>query len=232
MTAVTSVITVEGIEVDVVYKDVANLYIRIRPPDGRVRVSAPRRFGEDRVRQAVADRRDWIRRHQARIRSAHPDVAARLTSGDVIHLWGVPHRLEGIPATARPRLMAEGGRLPLARPRGATQERRRVLLDDWLRDRLRGSIAGLIPPWEARMGVTVPRVTIRRMTTRWGSCSLRTRRITLNLDLVTRDPACLEYVIVHEMAHYFEPGHGRSFQTLMDRLLPDWRERRALLNGG
>lgn len=44
-------------------------------------------------------------------------------------------------------------------------------------------------------------------------------------------PDCLEYIVVHEMVHYFERNHGERFTKLMDRYLPDWRSRRDSLNG-
>ncbi len=232
MTQTTTVITVDDLAVEVVRKSIANLYVRVLPPDGRVRVSAPLRFDDERVRRAVTERSEWIRRHQDRIRSANPDASTTLTSGDVLHLWGVPHRLEVVVAERRSGIVVDADRIVLTLPDGATETTRRAAVDAWYRERLRSALPGLLAPWESRMGVTVPRVTIRRMTTRWGSCNTRTRRITLNLDLATKDPSLLEYVVVHEMIHYFEPGHGRRFQTLMDRHLPDWRERRTRLNGG
>lgn len=232
MTTSASVLTVDGIVAEVAYRDIGNLYIRVLPPDGRVRVSAPRRFDEARVRSAVTERRDWILRHRERIRSANPDVSATLTSGDVLHLWGASCRLEIARTTGRPAVTHDADRIILAVPDGTPEDARRRTIDGWYRERMRAALPGMIAPWEARMAVTVPRVTIRRMTTRWGSCNTKTRRITLNLDLATRDPLLLEYVIVHEMTHYFEPGHGPRFRTLMDGHLPDWRERRSRLNGG
>jgi predicted metal-dependent hydrolase len=68
------------------------------------------------------------------------------------------------------------------------------------------------------------------MKTKWGSCNREAARIWLNLELAKKDPACLEYVVVHEMAHLLERNHGKRFAKLMDSLLPDWRARRDALN--
>ena len=68
------------------------------------------------------------------------------------------------------------------------------------------------------------------MTTRWGSCNTRTGAITLNLALAEHPVEALESVLVHELVHLWERGHGPRFQRLMDEVLPDWRERRAALN--
>jgi predicted metal-dependent hydrolase len=80
------------------------------------------------------------------------------------------------------------------------------------------------------MGVDVERVFVQRMKTKWGSCSRTSASIRLNTELAKKPPQCLEYVVVHEMAHIIEPTHSRRFIELMDRLMPNWRHHRQLLN--
>ena len=69
-------------------------------------------------------------------------------------------------------------------------------------------------------------VTLRVMTSRWGSCTPKTGRIRLNLQLGLMDPRFLEYVLVHEMTHLWENGHGEGFQRRMSAYLPQWRRLR------
>ena len=71
---------------------------------------------------------------------------------------------------------------------------------------------------------------IRRMKTRWGSCNARARRIWLNLELAKKPHACLEFIVIHEMVHLLERHHNERFAEQMDRLLPQWRTTRTLLN--
>ena len=68
------------------------------------------------------------------------------------------------------------------------------------------------------------------MTSRWGSCNTRTKKINLNLQLVRYPLQCLEYVILHELAHLRVHGHGADFKAILDRFMPDWKTRRKLLN--
>ena len=68
------------------------------------------------------------------------------------------------------------------------------------------------------------------MKTKWGSCNRETGHLWFNLELAKKHPDCLEYIVVHEMAHLREPSHGNRFTSLMDKLLPDWRARRDALN--
>lgn len=68
------------------------------------------------------------------------------------------------------------------------------------------------------------------MKTKWGSCTPSTRSIRLNTDLAKKPPGCLEYIVVHELAHLLEPTHNARFTVLMDRFLPNWRQLRDDLN--
>lgn len=101
-----------------------------------------------------------------------------------------------------------------------------------LRRELRRALPPLLAEWAPRLGVLVPDVTIRRMTTRWGTCNTKGHRITINLELARREPELLEYVVVHELAHLIEKGHGPRFKAIMDRHLPGWRLLRRALNEG
>ena len=80
------------------------------------------------------------------------------------------------------------------------------------------------------LGVEVAGCGIKRMKTKWGSCSAEARRIWLNLELAKKPVQCLEYLIVHDLAHLIERHHNDRFAALMDERLPDWKARRALLN--
>jgi predicted metal-dependent hydrolase len=87
----------------------------------------------------------------------------------------------------------------------------------------------LLPVWKNRLRVEVAAVQYRKMTSRWGTCHTSRHIITLNTELAKQEPASIEYVLVHELAHLWEKGHGARFKAIMDDYLPDWRERRKAL---
>jgi predicted metal-dependent hydrolase len=68
------------------------------------------------------------------------------------------------------------------------------------------------------------------MKTKWGTCTIKARRIWLNLELIKKPVQCLEYVIVHEMVHLLERYHNDRFAALMDNFMPQWRLYREELN--
>jgi predicted metal-dependent hydrolase len=69
------------------------------------------------------------------------------------------------------------------------------------------------------------------MTTRWGTCNTKKRKVWLNLQLAKKTQECLEYVILHELVHLVEKKHDERFVVLMDTFMPMWREIKATLNG-
>ena len=76
----------------------------------------------------------------------------------------------------------------------------------------------------------VPRWGIKLMRTKWGSCNPDKASVWLNLDLAKKPLAALDYVILHEMAHFVSPRHDDVFVSVLDRHMPGWRQIRADLN--
>lgn len=74
-----------------------------------------------------------------------------------------------------------------------------------------------------------PVLKVRQMKTRWGVCTPAKRQITLNLRLAEKPRAAVEYVVVHEYAHFIHPDHSPTFWAVVAKILPDYKARRALL---
>jgi predicted metal-dependent hydrolase len=113
---------------------------------------------------------------------------------------------------------------------GTDDEKRRAIVEQWYRDQIKKAVAPLIVKWEPVMGVKVERFFVQRMKTKWGSCTAGTLSIRLNTDLSKKPPECLEYIVVHEMAHLLVRHHNYRFSNLMDRCLPNWKLLRQTLN--
>ncbi len=230
MSTTSGYMTVRGIDIDVIYKDIKNLHIGVYPPLGRVRVAAPDRLDDDRVRLAVIQRLPWIKKQREQMRSADRQSEREMITGESHYVWGTRHRLKVVERPGRAHFEIDGERLLLYAPEGTSSARRRELLDQWYRQQLRSAVPALIAKWEPVLDVSVPRWSIRRMKTKWGSCNRETGHIWLNPELAKKHPDCLEYIVVHEMTHHLERNHGERFTKLMDKFLPVWRSRREQLN--
>lgn len=75
-----------------------------------------------------------------------------------------------------------------------------------------------------------PSLRIRKMKTRWGVCNTKTYVITLNLELITKDINCLDYVIYHELSHLVEANHSKRFWAVVEENFKDYKKYRALTN--
>jgi predicted metal-dependent hydrolase len=220
-------ITIQGIEMVLVRKDITRIHIRIFPGSGLVRISVPRYTVKSEIHRVVLEKLSWIQTKQSALRTQSRDASR---SGDIRHFEGKPYRLEVVEGAARQSVTrSEDGILRLAVRRGSTAESRERALDAWYRLRLEEAIPPLLKKWEAVMKVKSSGWNIRRMRSRWGSCNPRTRRIILNLELIKRRSDCLEYVVVHELAHLLEASHNARFKKILDTFLPEWRAIRRSL---
>ena len=230
-TPARSLWTLGGITLAFERRDIRHLRIGIYAPHGEVRVAAPRRMAERTVRNFIISRLGWIERKRAELQRRAARPPPQLLSGEVHYLSGQPHALEVTEAAGRPAVSRGAeGTLTLRIAPGSDASARLRLLRGWYRRELSAQLRVLVSAWEARLGVEVAEVRIRQMRTRWGSCNARARRICLNLDLIRKSPRCLEYVLVHELVHFFERRHNARFYALMDQLLPAWRDCRSELN--
>ncbi|MEG2396279.1 MAG: M48 family metallopeptidase, partial [Oscillospiraceae bacterium] len=73
-------------------------------------------------------------------------------------------------------------------------------------------------------------IKIRKMKSRWGSCQPKTGIVTLNSQLINAPIGCIEYVVLHELCHFVQPNHSKDFYSLVSAIMPDYKERKKLLN--
>jgi predicted metal-dependent hydrolase len=224
-------LVVRGLPVDVVRRDVKHLHLAVYPPHGSVRLVVPTHVDNDAARLAVASRFGWIRRQQNRYQDQERQSSRKFVSGEAHYVWGRRYRLE---VTTKPGAatvtLRNDGRLILTMPRRSTIHDRGEVLAKWYRQQLRAKAGLLVEKWSTSMDAAPNEWRIKRMKTRWGTCSQGAKRIWLNLELAKKSPRCLEFIIVHELVHLRERHHGARFQSLMHEWMPDWRQRREELN--
>lgn len=218
------------ISVDVVLKDIKNVHLSVYPPTGRVRISAPSHMSMDTIRVFAISKLDWIRKHQAELAKQARETPRDFVDRESHYVWGKRYLLQVVERDAAPSVRLKGSKMTLSVRSGADAEKRHAVLEEWYRKQLKLAIPPLIARWEPQMGVSVERFHIQRMKTKWGSCNPGSQSIRLNTELARKPRECIEYIVVHELAHLIEPTHNARFAALMDRLLPQWRTLRAGLN--
>ena len=219
-----------AITVDVLKKDIKNVHLSVHPPAGKVKISAPLRMDLSTIRIFAVSKLSWIKQQQKKVTEQERESPREYVERESHYVWGKRYLMTVVEDGRPPKIELRHNKMVMHVRPASNAERRRELLDEWYRMQIRAAVRPLIAKWEVVMGVEVDRVFVQRMKTKWGSCSRRSTSIRLNTELAKKPPECLEYVVVHEMAHIIEPTHGPRFIELMDRLMPNWRFHRQLLN--
>jgi predicted metal-dependent hydrolase len=191
-------------------------------------VSVPWRCSEQRLQTILREAENWVLRRLASWAHQRPTPITWCT-GDVLHYLGATLTLEVATATGRARAARLHDRLLLAVPNPADPVSVQKLGVRWLRTEALAVFAANVLRLAPLMGVAAPRIFLSSARTRWGSCNAD-GSIRLNWRLVQAREALIEYVIVHELAHFHEMNHGPRFWGHVGRVCPDHRALRAELN--
>lgn len=226
-------ITINGLAVEVVRKDIKNLHLGVYPPHGRVRVAAPLAVSNDAVRLAVIGKLGWIKRQRAKFDAQPRQSQREMVSGESHYFLGQRYRLRITEHQGAGKIVLRNkAKIDLqVRPHASVGQREEILLR-WYREQLKELIPPLLMRWQPIIGVRAAAWGIKKMKTKWGSCNTNAQRIWLNLELAKKPVQCLEYIVVHELVHLLERHHNCRFTELMDAYMPSWRLHRDELNSG
>lgn len=218
------------IRVEVQRKNNKHAHLYVYPPEGRVHISAPLHMGLDALRAFAISRLSWIKAQQRQMRAQPRETEREYLNRESHQVWGRRYLLEVIEVDAVPTVELKHSVLVLQIRPGSDEARREALLESWYRQQLRAKLPVLLGKWQPLMGVNVRRILVQRMKTRWGGCNPSTGNIRLNTELAKKPPECLEYILIHELAHLIEPTHNNRFLALMDKFMPHWRQIKDELN--
>lgn len=218
------------LSVDVVFKDIKNVHLSVHPPTGRVRISAPSSMTLDTIRLFAISKLGWIKRQQRQQLAQVREPAREYIERESHYLWGRRYLLQVTEGAYRSGVEIGHREIQLFVPPGAETQKRREVLDNWYRRQLRDTATPLVNKWQNTLNVQVDRFFIQRMKTKWGSSNPPSHTIRLNLELAKKDVQCLDYVILHELAHFIVPNHGEAFIGIMDTNMPNWQHVRKHLN--
>ncbi|MCD6238984.1 MAG: M48 family metallopeptidase [Thermotogae bacterium] len=224
------IIRVNDIDAQVFRKNIKNFYLRVLPPDGRVRVSVPKRVSDEAIRLFIIKKYHWIKKHIKVFQEQEKPTKREYVSGESHYFKGKRYVLK-INHANRPKIEIKNKKyICFYVPKHYTVQQRQNYYEKWLRNELRKELEVLVPKWEKIIGVKANQVRIKKMKTRWGSCNPRAKRIWINLELIKKPGQLLEYVVVHELVHLIEKRHNKRFKEIMHKYLPQWETYKRQLN--
>jgi predicted metal-dependent hydrolase len=222
-------LNISGIPIEVCKKRIKNMHLYVKPPNGKVTVSAPLNMKDETIERFVRTKASWIKKQVAKFDNQLRQSEREYVSGETLFVWGRQYYLR-VEFGYKNSLILSGDKAILTIRKESTAVQREKFVREWYRDLLKSEITRLLPKWEKITGLSATSWQTKYMTTRWGTCNTNTGKIWLNLQLAKKTPECLEYVILHELVHLVERSHNDNFAALMDKYMPMWREIKTNLN--
>ena len=222
-------LTVANIEIYIQKKKIKNLHLYVKPPNGLVSVSAPEKMSNEAIERFIRTKITWIKNQISKFDNQLRQSEREYVSGESLYLWGKQYFLY-TEYDNKNSLVLSGNKAILTVRKESNAKQRENFVREWYRDILKVEITRLMPKWEKITGLKALTWQTKYMTTRWGTCNPKTRKLWFNLQLAKKPQECLEYIILHELIHLVEKHHNERFIALMDRYMPMWREIKNTLN--
>lgn len=223
-------IDISGIPIKITKKNIKNMHLSVKPPNGDVYVSAPISMSDETVERFIRTRMSWIKKQIVKFENQSRQSEREHVSGETFFVWGKQYYLQTT-IGSKNSIVLSGNKALFTIHKGSTIKSKENFVREWYREILKAEITKVLPKWEGITGLKASSWQTKYMTTKWGSCNTKTGKIWINLQLAKKTPECLEYVILHELLHLVERTHNEHFILLMDKYMPMWREIRATLNG-
>lgn len=223
-------IVIFNISVEVIRKNIKNLHLSVLPPDGRVRVSAPTQLTNEAITMFVRTKLGWIKKQQEKFQQQPRQSKRQYVSGETLYVWGKQYFLQVEYSYKGNALTLSGDKAILTVRKESSPKQRESFVNEWYRNLLKQEVAKYLPKWEKTTRLYCSSWQSKYMTTKWGTCNPTSKKIWLNLQLAKKPIECLEYVILHELAHLKVHNHDPEFTAILDKYMPYWREHKRRLN--
>ena len=206
------------------------MHLAVLPPDGRVRVSAPTQLTDEAITMFVRTKLGWIKKQQEKFQQQPRQSERQYVSGETLYVWGKQYFLQVEYSYKGNALTLSGDKAILTVRKESSPKQRGSFVNEWYRNLLKQEVAKYLPKWEKTTGLYCSSWQSKYMTTKWGTCNPTSKKIWLNIQLAKKPIECLEYVILHELAHLKVHNHGPEFTAILDQYMPYWRDHRCRLN--
>lgn len=198
--------------------------------DGVISVRPPKHYTPEQVDAVVESKRLWIYRNLAEWKDLNATAVAReWVNGETFLYLGGAYRLTLVSGQNRP-LALKDGRFCLSREViecGGIQAARKTF-EQFYADKGYQRLANRAAYFAPKVGVEVAAIRVKDMGYRWASCG-RSGTLNFHWKCMMAPPRIIDYIVVHELCHFHHRNHTDAFWNEVDKVLPDWRERKEWL---
>lgn len=246
-------------KIEITRKNIKNINLRVSPPNGDISVSIPLNTSEKEARDFIKSKEKWIEKAIKRVQDKSTIKETKFDNGEKIYIFGKLYTFQVIitgvdrvnlttdklilytNALVHRRFIAEQTKKALITHTIEEKDKeyyqniieqtiRKNLVNEWLDKLLIEKMDHLLLKWQIRMKLRCTHWELKDIKTYWGKCNTRTGKILFNRNLSSKSIECIEYVIVHELAHLKEANHGPRFWALVESYVPNAKQIRVQLN--
>ena len=214
----------EGVKI--VRKDVKNITLKVRP-NGEAILTTPKAASDEHIKFIIEKRAKWIAQKRAFFAS-FKTPQKEYVSGDDFKYLGRSYRLKVVQSKEE-RVKLQRGYLELFVKDKSDIKRKRNLVYEWYNEKATLYFFNILQEFNKIVKQDIKSVKIRQMKTRWGSCNPYKSYINLNIELIKKPKACIEYVVFHELVHLLYSDHSKKFYDYLTLYMPDWQKRKEIL---
>lgn len=202
-------------------------------PDQTAIISVPFGVTDDWILSFLNQKSMWIEKKLEQFAATSGYASTNeIRNGQSIKMFG-EDLIFAVSQSNKNCIYREGRNISISSTDINNQEKLMMQFDRWWRkealDFLKTRVEELYPII-GKYGKPQPRIYLRKMRTLWGSCSVNRQVVTFNQYLIKAKPACIDYVVLHELSHFIYPNHSKQFYDFLSIHMPDWRERKNILD--
>jgi predicted metal-dependent hydrolase len=217
---------------ELIRKNIKNMYLRIKP-DLTISITANPRVSKTRVENFIIDKSEWIEKTlenlEKRDKVLYNEMEFR--NGDTYKLFGETYIINIIPSVKN-EINIVNSNINIYTKDIKDKMKISKYWNKWYEGLIIETLTNIVKeilPGFSNSHINMPNLKFRRMKTRWGTCSINSKTITLNKALIHTPIECIEYVVVHELAHFIHPNHSKQFYQVVAAIMPDYKARKKLL---
>ena len=212
--------------VKIVRKDVKNITLKVRP-NGEAILTTPKAASDEHIKFIIKKRAKWIAKKREFFAS-FKTPQKEYVSGEDFRYLGRSYRLKVVQSKEE-RVKLQRGYLELFVKDKSDLKRKENLIYEWYHEKATLYFFNILQEFNKIVKQDIKSVKIRQMKTRWGSCNPYKSYINLNIELIKKPRACIEYVVFHELVHLLHPDHSKKFYDYLTLYMPDWQKRKEIL---
>lgn len=215
-------------KIEIHKKKIKNVTLKVKR-DGSIHLTVPEAATDDYIERVIANKQEWIESQLKHFNENYEKPKEKeMVSGESFKYLGKNYRLKVIESKEEFVRLYRGYIEIYVKDKNNTAKKQE-LLKKWYQEKAKKKFAELVHEYEQIVKEEVNNIRVITMQTRWGSCNVESGNINLNLELIKKPRYCIEYVILHELAHLKYPNHSKQFWDYMSVHMPNWEWRKNKL---